>query len=431
MIIAELAASAAECGIMSDFLTRCMGMKDDKHRILKIAICSFLLFANVTIWPMITDVELISVAVMMVIEMAYCVLFLNGSVFKKVFFVFINSTAIMLINVTVLMLLELVLSADMGELLSGSGIARLLVLFLTKFLFFLTTRIILRIKGGSSYNLSRSEWITVLAVFVVTFIIGIAVLECTVNEANAESFMMASVVGLILINIMTYVLMLRMNKENAERTKAMLLEIQIKENTESIREIHRMYEEIKQIRHDTKHWISGSLALMKQKNYDEAERYLEKLADEKIGTIKDYVMTENDVINAIINSKLSEASQKGIEVRSSVGIELGTADVYGLGVTLANLLDNAIEGCMRSPDKKEIYFEMYVDGEYLKIFVRNSYDKGGIDLRTKKPNKRLHGFGTKGISDFAKKNGGILNFYEENGDFCVDLWVRTKKGGAG
>ena len=79
---------------------------------------------------------------------------------------------------------------------------------------------------------------------------------------------------------------------------------------------------------------------------------------------------------------------------------------------------------MRSPDKKEIYFEMYADGEYLKIFVRNSYDKGGIDLRTKKPNKRLHGFGTKGISDFAKKNGGILNFYEENGDFCVDLWVR-------
>ena len=159
----------------------------------------------------------------------------------------------MLINVTVLMLLELVLSADMGELLSGSGIARLLVLFLTKFLFFLTTRIILRIKGGSSYNLSRSEWITVLAVFVVTFIIGIAVLECTVNEANAESFMMASVIGLILINIMTYVLMLRMNKENAERTKAMLLEIQIKENTESIREIHRMYEEIKQIRHFNDH----------------------------------------------------------------------------------------------------------------------------------------------------------------------------------
>lgn len=35
-----------------------------------------------------------------------------------------------------------------------------------------------------------------------------------------------------------------MNKENTAKTKAMLLEIQIKENTESIREIHRMYEKI-------------------------------------------------------------------------------------------------------------------------------------------------------------------------------------------
>lgn len=45
--------------------------------------------------------------------------------------------------------------------------------------------------------------------------------------------------------------------------------------------------------------MTGSLALIKQKNCDEAERYLEKLADENIGTIKDHVMAENDVINAI------------------------------------------------------------------------------------------------------------------------------------
>lgn len=427
MIIAEITASVVECVIMAEFLTVCLGVKSDRYKILKAAVCSLLLFVNVVLCPMITDSEMLSVAIMLVIETVYSIIFLKGSIYKKVFVVFISAIAMMLINVTVLMALEKVLAVDMQELILGNGTARLMVLFLTKFLYFLVTRFLLKINGSSVYNLGKSEWITLLAVFAVTFFIGIAVLECAVKGTNIEIYMMASVSGLILINVLTYALMQRMNKENAERTKSMLLEIQLKENTESVHEIHRMYEEIQQIRHDTKHWITGSLALLKQKNFDEAEKYLEKLVDEKIGTLRDYVITDNDVINAIINSKLSEASKKGIEVRASVGTEIGETDTYGLSVAISNLLDNAIEGCMRIQGKRKIYFEMFVDGEYLKVFIKNTYDKSGINLETRKANKKLHGLGLKSVANFTERNDGILNFYEENGDFCTNMWVRTNK----
>lgn len=427
MVIAEIAASMVECIIMAEFLTRCLGAKNEKLKIPEAAVCALLLFANITVCPLFTDVEMVSVATMLVIEMIYSIFFLNGSIYKKIFVVFIGCIAMMLINTTVLMLLGGILSANIEDLISGNSVARLMVLFLTKFLYFLVTRLLLKLNGNRSYNLGKLEWIMLLAIFAVTFLIGIAVLECTVNGTDAEIFMVVSVSGLILINVISYILMLHINKENTERTKAMLLEIQIKENTESIREIHRMYEEIKQIRHDTKHWITGSLALIRQKNYDEAKRYLEGLVTEKIGTIRDYVMTKNDIINAIINSKLSEASQKGIDVLASVGTEIGETDVYGLSVAIANLLDNAIEGCMRIQGNRKIYYEMFVDGEYLKIFVKNTYDKGGINLETKKTDKQLHGFGLKSVSDFSKKNDGILNFYEENGDFCANMWIAVNK----
>lgn len=427
MIVAEIAASIVECVIMAEFLTRCLGAKNEKLKIPEAAVCAFLLFANITVCPLFTDVEMVSVATMLIIEMAYSIFFLKGKIYKKVFVVFINGITMILINTTVIMLLGKVLSENVGDLITGNGVARLLVLFLTKFLYFLVTRFLLKFNGTGSYDFGKSEWIMLLSIFTVTFIVGIAVLECTVNGTNTEIFMMASVSGLILINIISYILILRMNKENAERTRAMLLEIQIKEHTESIHEMHRMYEEIKQLRHDAKHWITGSLALIRKRNYDEAEKYLAGLMEEKIGTIRDYVMTDSDVINAIINSKLSEASEKGIDVQASVGKEIGETDVYGLSVALANLLDNAIEGCMRIQGKRKIYFEMFVDGEYLKVFVKNTYDKRGIDLETRKENKKLHGFGVKSVKDFCENNDGFVNFYEENGEFCANMWITVNK----
>ncbi len=427
MIAVEIAASAVECVIMTEFLIRCLGMKNDRYKVLKAAVCFLLLFLNIIICPLLTDIEMVSAAIMLVIEMVYSIFFLEEKIYIKVFVVFINCITMILINTTVLMILGKALSINIGELISGNGAARLLVLFLTKFLYFLVTRFLLKVNGSSAYNFGRSEWMMLLTIFSITFLVGITVLECAVNGTNAEVFMMTSVLGLVLVNIISYMLMIRMNRENSERTKAMLLEIQIKENTESIHEIHKMYEEICRIRHDTKHWITGSLALIRNENYAEAEKYLENLVSEKIGTIRDYVMTESDVINAIINSKLSEASQTGIDVRANVGAEVGETDVYGLSVAIANLLDNAIEGCMRIQDNRKIYYEMFVDGEYLKIFVKNTYDGSGINLETKKADKRLHGFGHKSVEDFAEKNNGFVNFYEENGDFCANMWITVNK----
>ncbi len=427
MFFIEIIASAIECAIMTEFLTRFMGLKKESYKFLKYAACFGLLLAAGIVCPLLTDNEMISIFAILVIEAAYSMLFLKGSIYKKVFVVFIGCIAMLLINTTVLMMLGNILSLNMQELISGNGAARLLVLFLTKFLYFLSTRFLLKLSGNNEYDLGRSEWVVLLTIFAVTLFVGLAILECTVNGANVEVFMISSVLGLVLTNIISYILMLQMNKENVEKTRAMLLEIQIKENTESIHDIHRMYEEICRIRHDTKHWITGSLALIRQKNYDEAEKYLDGLVNEKIGTIRDYVMTDSDVINAIINSKLSEASEKGIDVQASVGKETGETDVYGLSVALANLLDNAIEGCMRIQGKRKIYFEMFVDGEYLKVFVKNTYDKSGIDLKTKKSDKHLHGFGHISVKDFVEKNNGIVNFYEENGEFCANMWVAVNK----
>ena len=76
MIVAEIAASIVECVIMAEFLTRCLGAKNEELKIPEAAVCAFLLFANITVCPLFTDVEMLSVATILIIEMAYSIFFL-------------------------------------------------------------------------------------------------------------------------------------------------------------------------------------------------------------------------------------------------------------------------------------------------------------------------------------------------------------------
>lgn len=252
-------------------------------------------------------------------------------------------------------------------------------------------------------------------------------LESAVTEKNNEMFMVSAVLGLILTNIITYLLMLKMSGENRERMKSAILEAQVKSNEKSIAEINRMYVEVQQLRHDIKHWATGSLALIKQGEIERAKEYIGEMLKSNVGTLKIYAKTEVPVINAIINLKLTEAEEKGIKVMAAIGTEIGVMDYYGLSIIIANLLENAIEACERTERENHIYYEMGIDGNYLKIFIKNTYDGSGINTKTVKNNKQLHGFGIKAVREYSKKNGGILNFYEQDGCFCTDLWIEAKR----
>lgn len=70
---------------MAEFLTLCLGVKNDRYKILKAAVCGLLLFLNIIICPLLTDVEMVSVAIMLVIETAYIVFFLKGKNLQKDF----------------------------------------------------------------------------------------------------------------------------------------------------------------------------------------------------------------------------------------------------------------------------------------------------------------------------------------------------------
>ena len=67
---------------------------------------------------------------------------------------------------------------------------------------------------------------------------------------------------------------------------------------------------------------------------------------------------------------------------------------------------------------------------YYRIIVRNTIDKsvlkGNSKLKTDKHDKKRHGWGLKSVEDIVAKHSGLIDFYENENEFFVDIMSTIK-----
>ena len=187
-------------------------------------------------------------------------------------------------------------------------------------------------------------------------------------------------------------------------------------------EIQNMYRQMQEWRHDYRNHIQNMKNRIGSDN-GELERYLDDLADD-LTQADTSIKTGNVMADAVLNSKLSVAEQKGIRLNVKAHIPNGAAltDVELCSV-LGNLLDNAMEACDKLPEGDR-FIRVYIDkfkGQFY-LSVQNSSpdvlrDKG--IFRTTKSGS--HGFGLFRIDRIAKKYGGYVNRQYEEGVFATEL----------
>ena len=187
-------------------------------------------------------------------------------------------------------------------------------------------------------------------------------------------------------------------------------------------EIQKMYRQMQEWRHDYRNHIQNMKNRIGSDN-GELERYLDDLADD-LTQADTSIKTGNVMADAVLNSKLSVAEQKGIRLNVKAHIPNGAAltDVELCSV-LGNLLDNAMEACDKLPEGDR-FIRVYIDkfkGQFY-LSVQNSSpdvlrDKG--IFRTTKSGS--HGFGLFRIDRIAKKYGGYVNRQYEEGVFATEL----------
>ncbi len=154
-----------------------------------------------------------------------------------------------------------------------------------------------------------------------------------------------------------------------------------------------------------------------------------------VQTVKEYrgfVYLPYPMLRALLNYKLSAATQQGIYLRLDVGIPAGlTLNESDLAVILGNLLDNAMEACRRL-DVAERYLNLRFayEPDYLIIQTENpvcpTAPPGGKGLSSKAV-ATDHGFGLRNIEYLVNKHNGLLQLDDSSGIFRVSLALLVEK----
>lgn len=192
------------------------------------------------------------------------------------------------------------------------------------------------------------------------------------------------------------------------------------------------YEQISMIKHDMRNTLLVLYNLMREEKLEEARSFLGEQV-ERIDKIYQIVKTDNHLVNAILNQKLSEAKEKGMEVRCVIltsfqGIE--NKDICNL---FGNLLDNAIEA--NEGAAKGAWLELILEGDKqeLEIICRNSiWERIGMiqnQLPKTKKDRRFHGFGVRIIREIVEKYHGSVSYLQGERELEASVILKRKVEG--
>lgn len=191
-------------------------------------------------------------------------------------------------------------------------------------------------------------------------------------------------------------------------------------------EVENMYRQTRGWRHDLKTHIQTMKAHLALGEYDRLEEYLNEL-DADLAEVDKIVKTGNVRIDALLNSKLSLAQARGIpvEAKAIVPHSLPLSEV-DLGIIVGNLMDNAMEACLKIREEERRFLRVYIDvlkGQ-LYIYVINSVEgrpgrTGKLYLTTK--NARDHGYGLLRVDRVVEKYHGFLDRQSEEGVFATEV----------
>lgn len=349
----------------------------------------------------------------------FSLLFLYGKPFSKLLAAVLADVVSICSSNIVTGILSIALNSPPAQLYSAHGMYRVIGMLMCQALNLFLYNLILKFVNKSIFEMKKKEWILIISVFFISAF-SFAVIQISLNESRlseaASLMLLLSEIGLIALNVICLYITVSLNKSNRMAEELKLREQQRKYDIQYAETVRKQYEEIHRIRHDIKQHLNAVSGLQLEGKYDAAQKYLADISS-SLESIEMFMNVGSDFVNAILNSKLSIAKSKGIEVLCSSSSEVEGINEYDLCDLIGNMLDNAIESSEKT-ENAVIEVSIRSDKYKLMITVSNSISQSVLSsnpkLKTTKNQTEQHGFGVKTIRSIVQKYNGSADFYEED-----------------
>lgn len=297
------------------------------------------------------------------------------------------------------------------------------------FLFLIIIKRISVIKKKNVIDMSNKEWLQFLIFPIFALITVIVMTNSMVTSYHEDIVNVYYVIAIVLI-VLNMVVFHLINEilENSQRIReADVLKQQSIGQLELYNSLRKNYDIQRKRTHEYKNQIMCIDSLLKKKNYNKLEEYINSIFDKLDGQL-DMVDTNNEVVNAVINAKYYEALQNDVlfilKINDLSHIKVSDEDIVTI---LSNLLDNAIEAAGQCEiDKRTVGIKLLYEDDVLSIAVSNSYKtepeimEDGY-MRTIKDDKEQHGLGIRNVVATLEKYNAEYIIDYKNGEFVFSI----------
>lgn len=190
-------------------------------------------------------------------------------------------------------------------------------------------------------------------------------------------------------------------------------------------EVENMYRQTRGWRHDYRNHIQTLKAHAASGNMEALRAYLDQL-DTDLRTVDTVIKTGNSMADAILNSKISLAKSRKINVIADAHIPyaLKISDI-DLCVIIGNLFDNAIEASMALPEEQRmirVYMDMKNTQLYISVTNLTAQKKQQkIAGRFQSTKGEGRGLGLMRIDRTVQKLSGYVRRGSEDGAFTTEI----------
>ena len=307
-------------------------------------------------------------------------------------------------------------------------IVLLLVVFVMEIFLLIVVEIFCRIKAGKNIRVSLLPKEVAYTLMLIPFASVIAcflLIEISAELITTEMIIlcMCVIFSIVITNYLVFLMVNKYTDIAEKRHEEEMIYQEIAYIEEYYQDVEKYQEQIQDIKHDMKNQLTTM--------YDAVERGERKLVRdalaELLGDIRlaeDIIYSANPILNSLLKVKVSKAREKGIEmtVRAFVPkrMSINSGD---MGVVYGNLIDNAIEACMKVQEETRFVDveTKYQEGKLLIVICNSKNTEANPEFITTKKNKRRHGRGLRSVRRVAEQYGGELLLEDEGDTFKASL----------
>lgn len=243
----------------------------------------------------------------------------------------------------------------------------------------------------------------------LTLVILLSMLRIS-NYTNSVS---AICLVIIIIDLTVFIVNQKLIVQNIENTNLKAMAEKDRSSLEEYTILKGKYEQMRVFHHDFKEHMNALSSLIDNDNV-KAKEYIKSVYNEE-NSAQFIEYSDNKMLNVVLSQKESQCQKNEIQfIIEPVSASLAFINDTDTVSIFSNLLNNAIESCASSAEKK-IYLSIYTENDnFIVIRIENSSDKEPLvidgHLKTHKDNDNLHGIGMNSIRKALTNYNTVLKW---------------------